>query len=121
MRTLRFLEAFARRDLGGLAALLAPDAEAELVGSGFEPERGPERIRAGALAHVLGPGDPSLVAEAGEDGTVLLVQGPGGPVEMVVAIQWTGDRIRRLRFHTLSHDRETVAQAATAAVRALAT
>ena len=116
----RFVDAFNRRDLDGLVSLLAAGASTELVGSGFEPERGPDRIRAGSLTHMLGGEGEPLVAEAAGVDLVLLTQGPQGPVDMAVTIEANDGAIERLRFHTLWHDRETVAVMAKAAGRDLA-
>jgi hypothetical protein len=116
----RFVDAFNRRDLDGLAGLLAADASAELVGSEVAPEQGPERIREGPLAHMLGGEGEPLVAEIAGEGLVLLAQGPQGPIDMAVTVESAGGAITRLRFHTLWHDRETVAAFAEAAGRALA-
>ncbi|MHC4223622.1 MAG: nuclear transport factor 2 family protein, partial [Planctomycetota bacterium] len=119
-QTDRFVDAFNRQDLDGLTSLLAADATAELVGSGVAPERGPERIREGPLAHMLGGEGEPLVAEIAGENLVLLAQGPQGPIDMAVTVESAGGAVTTLRFHTLWHDRETVVAFAEAAGRALA-
>lgn len=51
-----FAAAFNARDMAALKALLSPEATAEVLGSGFGTERGPEDIAAKSLTHMLGIG-----------------------------------------------------------------
>ena len=72
-----FAERFNARDLEGLAALLAEDATAEVLDSGFPVERGRDVIAKTSLPHILGEIDPPLSARVwaatDEEPLVLLV------------------------------------------------
>ena len=99
-----FAKAYNARSVQAMAALLAPDATTELVGSGFPPEQGAGAIREGSFAHLLeGQG---LAASAIEvEGTAYVAfREADGTLDSLAALTTQDGTITRLRYHTRWHD-----------------
>lgn len=92
-----FVAAFNKRDLAGLMLLLAEDATAEVLGSGFGTERGPSDIAAKSLAHMLDEEGSKLTAERFGDRVLFLND---GKLDTAAAIEGDG-RITRIEYYVV--------------------
>jgi len=94
--------AFNGRDLDAMEALLAPSATAEVLGSGFPVEKGPEEIRKTSLAYLIAEEQGSLMAEAVKvDGGdyLLLRQAQGArPIDSAMRVICEAGQITRLEY-----------------------
>ena len=109
-----FARAYGARDLGGMAGLLAPDAVAELVGSGFPPETGAGAIREGSLAHLLEGEDLTADVVTVEGASYVAFLDEDGGLDSLAALAVQGGLVVGLRYHTRWHDEAFVARAAAA-------
>jgi len=102
-----FGQAFNRSDLAALKALLAPDATAEVLGSGFPVEEGRDTIARTSLPHLLDPDAAltasSLAAGEGEDWILLRTQEGRGPIDAAIRAVVVGDRVERLEYVVAPH------------------
>jgi hypothetical protein len=98
----QFEAAFNLRDLDALAALLAPEATAQVLGSELHVEEGPATIRDTSLRYLLREEEGSLQAEARqhEGGNYILIRRSQGerPLDCAVRMSAAGDRITRLEY-----------------------
>jgi ketosteroid isomerase-like protein len=121
----QFVAAFNAGDLDALAALLAADATAEVIGAPFPQEQGREKIRATSLPHLL-DAELSLTAIAADvEGSpgLILVQGAAGAVDTAVLCTAApdGSALTRLEYLVVPHQPDRVAAVAAALGRPVAT
>ena len=98
-------EAFNRRDLDAMAALLAPKATAKVLGSEMPTEEGPTTIRDTSLNYLLREEEGSLQAEAcAHEGTdyVLVRSGKGErPLDCAMRVLSAEGQITRIEYLVL--------------------
>ncbi|MCC6573999.1 MAG: hypothetical protein IT462_09420 [Planctomycetes bacterium] len=94
-----FVAAFNQRDLAALKALLATDATAEVLGSGFGTERGPDDIGKKSLTHMLSDENP-LIAEhfALHGQTYVLFLNADKQLDTAATIQSATGKITRIEY-----------------------
>jgi hypothetical protein len=105
----RFAEAFNQRNLQDMAALLADDATAEVLGSGFGIETGRSMITQTSLQHILDDKRAPLQAEAREiagDTFVLLLRKSDRSLDVATRLQTANNRICRLEYLVTHFRRE---------------
>lgn len=92
-----FVAAFNKRDLAGLMLLLAEEATAEVLGSGFGTERGPNDIAGKSLAHMLDESGSKLTAERFGEHILFLND---GKLDTAATIKGDG-RITRIEYYVV--------------------
>jgi hypothetical protein len=104
-----FVEAFNARDLDAMAALLATDATAQVLGAPFPEEQGAEMIRHTSLPHVCDP-ELGLVASRvifeGRDWILLRIPGESGPIDTALSAAVEGGAIQRIEYVVAPHQPE---------------
>ena len=109
----RFAGAFNGKDLDGLAELLASDATAEVLNSGFPVEKGREVIRKTSLPYILDSEVP-LTAEVWVDegvGYVLLRESGGNrALDMALRLICAGGAIQRIEYWVQDHRPDDVSR-----------
>jgi len=102
-----FVRAFNRRDAHDMAGLLAHDATAQVLGSPFPQEQGPEAIRTTSFPHLL-EADPPLTASrariVGGDCVLLRTREGRGPIDTVVLFGLADFRIQHLDYVVAPHE-----------------
>ena len=114
----KFAEAYNGMSLDALENLLAEDATAQVLGTGWPEEKGSRQIRKISLSHILGLGggtDP-LVAEAwaeGEKHYVLLLDKENRTLDTAIRIHCAdggADKIQRLAYLVLGHQHQELSR-----------
>lgn len=106
-----FAEAFNRRDLAGASALLAPDATAEVLDSGFPEERGREVIECTSLPYLLDPAAllvASVVLAEGDPWVLLRSDDGSGPIDTAIRARIRQGKILRLEYLVAPHQPEAL-------------
>jgi hypothetical protein len=111
-----FIAAFNARDLGALKAPLAADATAQVIGSPFPVEHGPDVIAATSLPHMPGGSGEELVAEAFDEAGqqwVLLIASDG-TLDTAATAAVSEDGITRIEYFVTHFALDTVRRVANA-------
>jgi hypothetical protein len=112
----KFVEAFNARDLARLKALLAPGATAQVMGSPFPVEHGPDVIASTSLPHMLGGSGEQLTAEAFHEGGQdwVLFVASDGTLDTAATIASNEGRITRIEYFVTHFAMDTVRRLAKA-------
>ena len=101
-----FADAFNARDLQALVNLLADDATAEVLGSPFPIEQGPDQIAKTSFPHVLDEQAAlraSLGVAEGERWILLRANAGAGPVDTAIRLETKGSSIARVEYVVAPH------------------
>ena len=112
-----FARHFNSRSTAGIAALIAEDATAEVIGSGLPVEEGRQKILLTSIPYMMGEQCGTPDAEAvewrGEPHVVLRAPGADGALVILIAVHTTGGMITRLDYHAAGAGSEVLRDHAT--------
>ena len=97
-----FAAAFNARDIDAMAALLTPDATAQVVGAPFPEECGADKIRVTSFPYLC---DARLTASVVEiEGTEwVLLRNDAGEIDTALDVRRDGDLVTRIEYIVAPH------------------